>query len=302
MSAVQSLDNSSLEQKVVEPSLGLNNSSLEQKVTESSLSLDNSSSEQKVIEPLLGLDEPEVEQTVTFYLAYGEKHPLKDEEGNDIPNKYTVTYKQIMLKDKEGNDIPTEYTLTYKQLHISGLYFSEEKDEKTNEVSFKPTANELEGRLPVDMNAWAGKYDAYQANYALGKCVEWMRHYNGVAIPTWKGKLPHKPKLEDHWKDHTFAEDGKMPWCVKWINDVYEASVGCDKVYQICFCANYFFINSLFHLGACKVAAIMKGRKFADLPALIGVPPKNVPAKSTGENESKTNGKDEADGKAEKNE
>jgi hypothetical protein len=262
MSAVQSLDNSSLEQKEVQPSLGL----------------DNLSSEQKVIEPSLGLDEPEVEQTVTFYLADKEKN-------------------QIFLKDKEGNDIPTEYVLTYKQLHISGLYFSEEKDEKTGEISFKPTANELEGRLPVDMTSWAGKYDAYQANYALGKCVEWMRHYNGVAIPTWKGKLPHKPKLEDHWKDHTFAEDGKMPWCVKWINDVYDASVGCDKVYQICFCANYFFINNLFHLGACKVAAIMKGRKFSDLPMLIGVPPKNISAKSTTENESKTN---EVDGKAEK--
>lgn len=267
MSSTQSMN--SLEQKV--ESLSLDASSLEQKA-------DNLPNQKDSTDLSLSLDEPEIDQKVILFLADKQKN-------------------QIMLTDEDGKEISTEYELTHKQLHISGLYFQETKDEKTGELSFKPIASELEGRIPVDMSAWAGKYDAKQANYALGKCVEWMRHYNGVSIPTWKGKLPYKPKLEEFWKDHTFAEDGKMPWCVKWINDVYNASVGCDKVYQVCFCANYFAIGNLFHLGACKVAAIMKGRKFADLPALLGVPPKNVPVKSTTETESKT---EEVDGKAEK--
>lgn len=187
-------------------------------------------------------------------------------QGLDLEEKSEQTVT-LYLADKDKKCIGSEHSLTHTQLSVSKLYF--EVDEKTGKK--KPNVEELEGKIPVDMTAWAGKYTVEDAEYALAKCVEWMKHYNGVSIPCWKGTLPFKPRLEEFWKDSTFAEDGKTPWCISWVSKIHESGTGCDKLFQVLLCANYFYIDSLVHLICCKIAAIMKGTKLKDLPAVLGV-------------------------------
>lgn len=243
-------------------------------------SLDTISTGTAKIPEVLGLDlDEESEKTVILYLA--------DKYTDCIGSEHTLTHTQLhvcrlffsrkekrngRMKDEEKKNGKEEKKTSIEEKKDSKGKNEEKKDDSNDdkEEDYQLEANsELEGKIPIS-TSWAGGYSTEEAAYGLEKCVQWMKHYNGVSIPCWDGKLPRKPKLEEYWKDHTLAEDGKTPWCVQWIRDIHAEGVACDTVYQVLMCANYLDINSLIRLACCFIASIMKGKKFVDLPALIG--------------------------------
>lgn len=111
---------------------------------------------------------------------------LDDDVDTDLVTLYLIDRKEmpVFRKNKMGEDEKVEFKLTKKELSLSRLFFELDKD--GNAVT---SLQSLDEAIPISMS-WAtgsnpdvpNPYTTDDAAYALGKCVEWMKHFNGYSI------------------------------------------------------------------------------------------------------------------------
>lgn len=188
-------------------------------------------------------------------------NPSNDVKGLDMENEN----QDIILFLCQDPDSCTKHTLTRRQLSVAGIFF--DRSESKAETMLQG----LDEEIPIPMT-WAtvAGYSSEQAEYGFSKCVEWMKHYNGVAISYPTAAIIKGDNISEKWKDEK-SSDGMTPWCVKWIQDIHEESKQCDKIYQVFMCSNYLNIESLTRLCAYYLAYIGKGKTREQMEQIFGI-------------------------------
>lgn len=152
------------------------------------------------------------------------------------------TYKLVYKLEKKGAETITKiFHATKTEVHHSNVLSTVvENDKEASEI-------------PLIGN------DVHLTPYAVDKAIEYMKYHKDGAIEIPEAPLKDKD-IRNAWKD---------PWDIDFINTIIEDSVAFDKLFQILHCANYLDIKPLLHLGATKMATILRCALLEDVDKLI---------------------------------